>query len=146
MMTNPELALPATIYRVGELEKKIKEIMDRIDNTNQSIGTQLNQIKACMVVKEALPTMEGKPMQEIIVPEALAFAKGRKFKKGKKFFNASKNRTAEIVARRWAMWRDQYNAGVPASVIARAWGCDHSTILNAKARNWESYKSKVVAK
>lgn len=146
MMTNPELALPATIYRVGELEKKIKEIMARIDNTNQSIGTQLNQIKACMVVKEALPTMEGKPMQEIIVPEELAFAKGRKFKKGKKFFKASKNRTAEIVARRWAMWRDQYNAGLPASVIARAWGCDHSTILNAKARNWESYKPKVVAK
>lgn len=146
MKQNIELALPATIYRVGELEKKIKEIMDRIDNTSQSIGTQLKEIRACMVVKEALPTIEGKPLKEIIVPEELAIAKGGKFKKGKKFYRSSTNRKAEIVARRWAMWRDQYNAGVPASVIARAWGCDHSAILNAKNKNWESYKPKVEAK
>lgn len=146
MMQNPELALPATIYRVGELEKKIKEIMDRIDNSNQAIGTQLNEIRACMVVKESLPTFDGKPLHEIIVPPELAFAKGSKFKKGKRFFRSSKNRTAEIVAKRWAMWRDQHNAGIPISVIARAWGCDHATILNAKARNWESYKPKVNSK
>ena len=146
MMQNPELALPATIYRVGELEKKIKEIMDRIDNSNQSIGTQLKEIRACMVVKESLPTVEGKPLQEIIVPPELAFAKGSKFKKGNRFFRSSKNRTAEIVARRWAMWRDQHGAGIPISVIARAWGCHHSTILNARAMKWESYKPKVKIK
>ena len=146
MTDYPELALPATIYRVGELEKKIKEIAQRIDNSNQVIGTQLNEIRACMVVKDSLPTVEGKPLQEIIVPPDLAFAKGSKFKKGNRFFRSSKNRTAEIVARRWALWRDQHNAGIPISVIARAWGCDHATILNAKSRNWESYKPKASKK
>ena len=136
-----DLAIPATIYRVTQLEKKINEINLRIDSTSNAIKTQLDLIRSCMVIKEALPTKEGKPLPDIIVPEDLTMKRGKRFKKGKKYFTASKNRQAEIVARRWALWRDQHNAGMPLSVIARAWGCHHSTILNARKNNWESYKT-----
>lgn len=140
-MNNADLALPATIYRVGELEKKIEDLMLKIDASNSAIGAQINQIKSCMVLKHSVPNEEGK-IANIVVPEELSYAKGKKFKKGNRFFRATTNKNSEIVARRWALWKQQYNAGIPASVIARAWGCDHTTILNARDMNWVNHKPK----
>jgi hypothetical protein len=141
MISNIEMALPATIYRVAELEKKIEELMQKIDTSNNSLGAQITQIKSCMVLKHSVPNEEGR-IANIVVPEELSYSKGKKFKKGKTMCRATANKNSEIVARRWALWKDQYNAGIPASVIARAWGCDHTTILNARDMNWINYKPK----
>jgi len=140
-MNDLHLALPATIYRVSELEKKLEQLMLKIDTHNQTIGVQINQIKSCMVLKHSVPNEAGN-IANIIVPEELAYSKGKKFKKGKTMCRATSNKKTEVVARRWALWKDQYNAGIPAAVIARAWGCDHSTILNARDMNWQNYKLK----
>lgn len=145
MISNIEMALPATIYRVAELEKKIEELMQKIDTSNNSLGAQITQIKSCMVLKHSVPNEEGK-IANIVVPEELSYSKGKKFKKGKTMCRATANKNSEIVARRWALWKDQYNAGIPASVIARAWGCDHTTILNARNMNWINYKPKGIKK
>jgi hypothetical protein len=141
MISNIEMALPATIYRVAELEKKIEELMQKIDTSNNSLGAQITQIKSCMVLKHSVPNEEGR-IANIVVPEELSYSKGKKFKKGNTMCRATANKNSEIVARRWALWKDQYNAGIPASVIARAWGCDHTTILNARDMNWINYKPK----
>jgi len=145
MISNIEMALPATIYRVAELEKKIEELMQKIDTSNNSLGAQITQIKSCMVLKHSVPNEECR-IANIVVPEELSYSKGKKFKKGKTMCRATANKNSEIVARRWALWKDQYNAGIPASVIARAWGCDHTTILNARDMNWINYKPKGIKK
>jgi hypothetical protein len=141
IMNDLHLALPATIYRVGELEKKLEQLMLKIDSASNALGAQITQIKSCMVLKDSVPNEEG-AIANIIVPEELAYSKGKKFKKGKTICRATANKKTEVVARRWALWKEQYNAGIPAAVIARAWGCDHSTILNARDMNWQNYKLK----
>ena len=141
MISNVEMALPATIYRVGELEKKLEQLMQKIDTSSNALGAQITQIKSCMVLKHSVPNEEG-TIANIVVPEELSYSKGKKFKKGKTMCRATANKKCEVVARRWALWKEQYNAGIPPSVIARAWGCDHSTILNARDMNWTSYKLK----
>jgi hypothetical protein len=141
IMNDLHLALPATIYRVSELEKKLEQLMLKIDSASNALGAQITQIKSCMVLKDSVPSEEG-AIANIIVPEELSYSKGKKFKKGKTICRATSNKKTEIVARRWALWKEQYNAGIPAAVIARAWGCDHSTILNARDMNWQNYKLK----
>jgi len=145
MINNIDVALPATIYRVGEIEKKLEQLMQKIDISNNTLGAQINQIKSCMVLKHSVPNEEGK-IANIVVPEELSYSKGKKFKKGRVMCRATSNKNSEIVARRWALWKDQYNAGIPASVIARAWGCNHTTILYARNMNWINYKPKRVKK
>ena len=71
-------------------------------------------------------------LPQIIVPHELRVLKGK--------FGKCKNRKIEVVQKRWALWKVQYEAGIPMTVIARAWGCDHGSICHAKKQGWNPSK------
>lgn len=49
----------------------------------------------------------------------------------------SSRRTPAVLAARWAVWRELHELdGFGFAPIARAWGCDHTTVMNAKRRGW----------
>jgi transposase-like protein len=45
------------------------------------------------------------------------------------------------VTKRWTLWKHQLEAGMSTSEIARHWGCHHTSIINAKKRNFTARKS-----
>lgn len=41
------------------------------------------------------------------------------------------------MAARWAVWRELYEVGgFGLNPIARSWGCDHTSIANARDSGW----------
>jgi len=121
--------------RVGIRERMMKEAQRRISpDMAAELASQLSplcdkvaRIEAEMGLKQRL-TLTKALAPTIEVPQDLRMIPG---KGGKK-----KNRTAEVVQRRWEIWRMQREAGITTTAIARAWGCDHASILHAERRNW----------
>lgn len=56
-------------------------------------------------------------------------------------FRMPKNRSHSVVTKRWTLWKHQLESGMSTSEIARHWGCHHTSILNAKKRNFTARKS-----
>lgn len=52
-----------------------------------------------------------------------------------------RNRPYHIVQKRWALWKEQLKTGISVNALAKAWGCDHGTILFAKKRNFTARKA-----
>jgi hypothetical protein len=48
------------------------------------------------------------------------------------------NKLPEKVARRWAVWQQQYINGMSISSIARAWDCDRRSVQYAKRNGWKA--------
>lgn len=48
------------------------------------------------------------------------------------------NKLPEKVARRWAVWHQQYVNGMSISAIARAWDCDRRSVQYAKQNQWKA--------
>ncbi len=121
--------------RVGIKERLIREANKRITpEISAELASQLSplcdkvaRIEAEMGLKTRL-TLTKALAPTIEVPQDLRMIPG---KRGKK-----KNRTTEVVQRRWEIWRMQREAGITTTAIARAWGCDHASILHAEKRNW----------
>ena len=74
--------------------------------------------------------------REIVVPPRLAITRP-KMKKGARRSGGG-NRTPDVVAKRWGLWRIQYQQGYTTHQIARAWGCNRSTIEYARDKGWRS--------
>lgn len=126
-----EMALQATVYRVGNTEKSIEQLKSEINSLRISLTTAIEQIKCSNASKL--------PESDIIVPEELMHTKGKRHKKYGKMVYGRRNRNAEQTAKRWALWKKQMELGVSMSAIARAWGCDHSSILHAKKKGFKAY-------
>lgn len=135
----PELAIPATIYRVSETEKQIKELKEEVLNLRTSLTSAIEQIQASAVMKAGLTIGKTPQKHEILVPDELKHTRGKRFMfRGKKVYGR-KNRDAEKVTERWALWKTQVAMGIPISVIARAWGCHHASILHAQKKGFVAY-------
>lgn len=48
------------------------------------------------------------------------------------------NKLPDKVARRWAVWQQQYVNGMSISAIARAWNCDRRSVQYAKQNKWKA--------
>lgn len=48
------------------------------------------------------------------------------------------NKTPDKVARRWAIWKAQYESGMKILQIAKMWGCDHGSVAYARSKNWQA--------
>lgn len=49
----------------------------------------------------------------------------------------SAKRTRKVCRARWLAWRQLHDVdGYGFAGIARAWGCDHTSVMNAKAQGW----------
>lgn len=119
-----DLPFNALVYRVKALEDKI------VDQANQitTLASQIAQNRTEMALKEAKEVEEGITTR-LQIPEDLMPTIGK--------YRARKNRSYEIVKKRWALWKVQMESGLSQNQIAKAWGCDHGSISYAKKRNFE---------
>ena len=123
-----EHALPATIYRVSEVEKRLKELEDSLKYINQIIHT----LRSDMIVNKAI----GKEPEVLIdIPEEL------KMKRRSRSGSPRGNRRHDTVKKRWAIWKIQYDSGRSMKSIADEWDCDHSSISYARSREWNPTKA-----
>ena len=51
---------------------------------------------------------------------------------------SGRNRKAAVVAKRWALWKSQRAQGYTVEQIAKAWGCNHSSISNAERHKFQA--------
>jgi hypothetical protein len=128
------------------LPKRIQELEERINSLELSLQIMRNakeadpvkaylaplcsriaQIEAHLGLERA-QTKEPIDLPQIIVPHELRVLRGK--------FGKCNNRKIEVVRKRWALWRAQYEAGVHIATIARAWGCDRASIFHALKRGW----------
>lgn len=129
--------------RIKELEERIKELESSLTIMRQAresdpvkaylepLCSRIAQIEAQMGLKKA-QTKEPIDLPQIIVPHELRVLRGK--------YGKCKNRKIDVVQKRWALWKVQYEAGIPMTTIARAWGCDHGSICHAKKQGWNPSK------
>ena len=123
-----EHALPATIYRVSELEKRTKELEDNLRLLNQILHT----LRSDMVVNKAL----GKePELHIEIPDELRMQ--RRTRQGM----PRGNRRHDTVKKRWGIWKMQYESGRSMQSIAQEWKCNHTSISYARSKQWNPTKA-----
>ena len=125
--------------KLRELEERIEGIETTLSLMRQAkdndpvkaylepIASRIAQIEARIGLEKA-KTQGQIDLPNIIVPEELRVLKGK--------LGRCNNRKYEIVRRRWALWKAQYEAGIPMNTIARAWNCDHGTIAYARSNGW----------
>ena len=123
-----DLPFNALVYRVKTLEDKIAEQNTKI----AMLASQIAQNKPTMGLETASSVVEG-ITPRIEIPKELLPTIGK--------HRASRNRTYEIVKKRWGLWKLQFEAGMSQNQIARAWGCDHGSINHAKNHNFEPRRS-----
>jgi len=122
-----EHALPATIYRVGQTEKRLNELESKVNTLTQLIASlRSDSMVSKEIAKEIVPQFD--------IPKELMMT--RSARNGRK----RGNRKHDVVKKRWAFWKTQYEAGLTLSEIARQWGCDHGSILYARDRKWNPSK------
>jgi hypothetical protein len=129
--------------RIQELEERIKELESSLSIMRQArendpvkaylepLCSRIAQIEAQIGLEKA-QTKEPIDLPQIIVPHELRVLKGK--------YGKCNNRKIEVVQKRWALWKVQYEAGIPLAAIARAWGCDHGSICHAKKQGWNPSK------
>ena len=119
-----DLPFNALVYRVKVLEEKL------VDQANQitTLASQMAQNRTEMAVKEANEVAEGITTR-LQIPNDLMPTIGK--------YRARKNRSYEIVKKRWDLWKLQLESGLTIYQIAKAWGCDHSSVSHARSRNFE---------
>ena len=142
MMTaiQTEYALPATIYRIAEAEKTIKELKNELEFVKTSLSKAIEQIQSKkQVTDEGLCDKPQPLVPNIVVPDELRHCKGKKYIRSGRVVFGKKNRNYEQTAKRWAIWKTQCELGLSMAAIARAWGCDHASILHAKKKGFVPY-------
>lgn len=111
-------------YRLTVLEKKSEHCereLDELKKAFQRLRDEAVLRTAFKVPEVSLPVLE--------VPKEISYRPIN----GKK----ERNRTPDVVARRWELWKKQYAAGMTVTMISRAWDCDRSTVSNARKCGWK---------
>ena len=137
MNTQMEQAISTLTYRVSQLERRAeaaeamaKQTQATLHALNHELAVgrggiaDINQKMSDAVMKAFLDE------KDIAVPNDLRITKAKRTP-GKKRFAGGGNRETHIVKRRWALWRAQIKMGYTPQQIARAWGCNRTTINNA---------------
>jgi hypothetical protein len=117
-------------HRVNDLEKRLGSAVKNF-NDYADIAKRLQKYFVDLSINVAIDPVQMMPERATIpIPDELKY----------KGSNSSKpaNRSADIVQRRWTIWKAQYESGMSINEIARDWGCDHGSILYAKSRGWRS--------
>lgn len=124
-----ELALPAAIHRITMLEKERDEFNKKLTALYATMGQIRTELAlgGALVKEKTLDT-------PIVVPDDLRLIN----KQGQR---QKKNRAYHVVQKRWNLWAEQLKTGISVNALAKAWGCDHGTILFAKKRNFTARKA-----
>jgi hypothetical protein len=117
-------------HRVNDLEKRLGGAVKNF-NDYADIAKRIQKYFVDLSINVAIDPVQMMPERATIpIPDELKY----------KGSNSSKpaNRSADIVQRRWTIWKAQYDSGMSINEIAKDWGCDHGSILYAKSRGWRS--------
>ena len=142
-MNTQEAVAQVLADRIASTEGNIKMLEARLVAAVQSIQQLRHEITIGRIERTrknrgiAERVVAGiRDEREIVVPPRLAITKP-KIKKGARRSGGG-NRTPDVVAKRWGLWRIQYQQGYTTHQIARAWGCNRSTIEYARDKGWRS--------
>jgi hypothetical protein len=117
-------------HRVNDLEKRLGGAVKNF-NDYADIAKRFQKYFVDLSINVAIDPVQMMPERATIpIPDELKY-KGRTSGK-------PANRSADIVQRRWTIWKAQYESGMSINEIAKDWGCDHGSILYAKSRGWRS--------
>lgn len=125
------LALEDRLNRI-EISLSLMREAKKSDTTQSQltrITTRMAQIEA-QIGLESGQIDNKRHIPKILVPHELRVLRGNAGK--------TKNRTHEIVQKRWNLWKAQYESGAIMKTIARAWKCDYTSIAYAKSKGWKA--------
>jgi len=144
-------AISALTYRVSQTERKIEEVELLIGQTSESLRNLRHELAAGRVMIKAENEKSSRAVmagvldeRDICVPEELKIKPARRVRGKRK--SGGGNRTATITAKRWALWRLQREQGYTFQQIARAWRCNHATIVSASNNGFIPYRKNGKAK
>lgn len=124
-----ELALPATIHRITMLEKERDAFNEKLSGLYATIGQIRTELASeGRLVREA--TLDS----PLVIPDDLRLIK----QKGQR---QKRNRQYHVVQKRWSLWQEQLKTGISVNALAKAWGCNHGTILFARKQNFTARKA-----
>ena len=124
-----ELALPAAIHRITMLEKE----RDDFNKKLEAVYTTMSQIRTELASGGRLIDKQYLT-GSIVIPDELRLVK----QKGQR---QKRNKQYHVVQKRWSLWQEQLKTGISVNALAKAWECDHGTILFAKKRNFTARKA-----
>ena len=112
----------STTYRLDQLEKKTRSLEESLALLGQK-QLSLEKVSDHLVKSKNIKIdIVERPVLEV----------------SKDLLKASKSRKKEIVAERWAVWEKLDRAGVRPTEIAKAFKCDHGSVLFAKRHGFKS--------
>ena len=144
-MNTLQEALPAINYRISRLEQQVaaKAGNDMEAKLAQLERTMANLRAEIMAGKAALAQNSTAKQhgilagmldeRDILVPKELRIKSSGRGRPG------GGNRRTGILAKRWALWKIQREQGFTFQEIARAWGCNHTSVCHAASKNWKPY-------
>ena len=139
-------AISALTYRVNMAERKNEELELLCKQTAESLRQLRQELAAGRVAirenseKQAKAVLAGVlDERDIVVPAELRI-KPSKIKRGGRRSGGS-NRTSTTTAKRWALWKLQREQGYTFQQIARAWGCNHTSVVHASRHDFKPYKN-----
>jgi hypothetical protein len=137
-------AISSLTYRVSQAERKQEETQLLLAQTAESLRTLRQELAVGrLMLKKDNEQRAGAVLagvldeHDIVVPPELRISPPKQ-KRGCRRSGGG-NRTATVTAKRWALWRLQREQGYSFQQIARAWKCNHSTIVNASERKFKPY-------
>ena len=136
-------AISALTYLVSQTERKNEELELLCKQTAESLRQLRQELAANRVTirednqKQADAVLAGiLDWKDLAVPPELMI--GKTVKRRNKRRSAGTNRTAAVVAKRWALWKVQRSQGYTFQQIAKAWGCNHSSVVNAEKHKFNA--------
>ena len=136
-------AISALTYRVSQTERKNEELELLCRQTAESLRQLRQELAANRVAmrednhRQAAAVAAGiLDWKDLAVPPELVI--GKTPKRRNKRRAAGTNRTAAVVAKRWALWKLQRAQGYTFQQIAKAWGCNHSSVVNAEKNKFNA--------
>lgn len=106
-------ALEVLGQRLVAVEKSLSEVRQELFMTKK-------KLEAALLSRASEP-------EDFKIPEELGVDRAQKG-----------NKLPDKVARRWAVWHQQYVNGMSISAIARAWDCDRRSVQYAKRNQWKA--------
>jgi len=106
------------ISHIAMMISKVKE-----DSQIDKIASIIDSIRLTVPIKTIADHIQG-GSSPIEIPKELLPTAGKCRARG--------NRTFAVVNKRWALWKVQFEAGMCPTQIAKAWGCDRSSVIYAR--------------
>jgi hypothetical protein len=144
-----DLPFNALSYRVKALEDRIATQANQITAmAHQSLQDRINirafeqklqeREKYFKTLSEKLACKQAQAVIQEVTPDLVV---PKHLKKACGVGSGKMNKRYEVIKKRYALWKLQYESGFSMVQIARAWKCDHGSIAHAKRNNFIPKKS-----